>query len=88
MAIDVGQICQIYDQCAANSIDCGSGACSNQTSPNSSPATCYCNSPLELVLIATGKYDCVCPSNTYSYQGGVCALRPNPESGNREKTCF
>jgi hypothetical protein len=45
------QTCQIYDQCAANLIDCGGGKCSNKTSPNDAPATCYCDSPLVLILL-------------------------------------
>jgi hypothetical protein len=88
MALQGNQICQIYDQCAANNIDCGGGSCLNQTSALDPPATCYCNSPLVLVLIAEGKYDCVCSSTTYYYQGGVCVPRPNPESGTRKKKIF
>jgi hypothetical protein len=75
------QTCQIYDQCAANLIDCGGGKCSNKTSPNDAPATCYCDSPLVLILLTQGKYDCVCPSLTYYYSAGVCLPRPDTNQG-------
>jgi hypothetical protein len=79
-AVNGSQVCQIYDQCAANNIDCGAGLCSNQTSAQSTP--CYCNSPLVLIEFSAQKYDCVCPSNTYYYSGGVCIPRPEPDRGN------
>lgn len=75
------QTCQIYDQCAANGIICGGGTCSvNSTSSDSSP-TCYCKSPLTLIQLSTGKYDCICSSDTHYYNGGVCTVRPSSGQG-------
>jgi hypothetical protein len=76
VALTDNQTCQIYDQCAANNIDCGSGKCLNNTSPNGPPPTCYCDSPLSLIQLSAGIYDCVCQSSYYYYSNGLCIKRP------------
>lgn len=75
VALTGNQTCQIYDQCAASGLDCGIGYCSNNTSPNGPPASCYCDSPLTLLQLSPGKYDCVCQSNDYYYSNGLCIKR-------------
>ncbi|CAF3469005.1 unnamed protein product [Rotaria sp. Silwood1] len=80
-ALRGNQTCKIYNQCAANRIDCGGGTCTNNANFNDSLPYCYCNNSLILIQLSAGKYDCICPSNTHYYNGGICTRRPNPELG-------
>ncbi|CAF3337216.1 unnamed protein product [Rotaria socialis] len=80
-ALQGNQVCEVYDQCAANSIDCGGGMCFQNMLANGSLPTCYCNNSLILIQISSGKYDCVCSSNTNYFSGGICIPRPNPGIG-------
>ncbi|CAF1385731.1 unnamed protein product, partial [Rotaria magnacalcarata] len=80
-ALHANQVCEVYDQCAANSIDCGGGTCLPSASANSSLPTCYCNNSLILIQLASGKYDCICSSSTSYFSGGICIPRPNPGIG-------
>ena len=75
------QTCQVYDQCAANRIDCGGGKCTNSTNGSAPLPACYCDNPLQLVSISTSKYDCVCAADSYYYNAGVCTPRPDPDQG-------
>ncbi|CAF0783623.1 unnamed protein product [Rotaria sordida] len=81
VALQGNQTCQIYDQCAANRVDCGGGTCTNNTNLNGSLPTCYCSNSLTLIQLSIGKYDCICPSNTHYYNGGICTIRPDPGLG-------
>ncbi|CAF1151520.1 unnamed protein product [Rotaria sp. Silwood1] len=80
-ALRGNQTCKIYNQCAANRIDCGGGTCTNNANFNDSLPYCFCNNSLILIQLSAGKYDCICPSNTHYYNGGICTRRPNPELG-------
>ncbi|CAF4129363.1 unnamed protein product, partial [Rotaria sp. Silwood2] len=80
-ALKDNQTCKIYNKCAANRIDCGGGICVNNTNSNDLLPTCYCNNSLILIQLLVGKYDCICPSNTHYYNGGVCTILPNPALG-------
>jgi len=82
-AVKENQVCMIYDQCAANGIDCGGGKCTNKTSSTDPDASCYCNDPLRLIKLADNKFDCACQSDKYYYKDGVCQLRPDGNGGGK-----
>ncbi|CAF1457750.1 unnamed protein product, partial [Adineta ricciae] len=87
-ALKQNQTCQVYDQCAANRIDCGGGKCTNSTNSSAPLPGCYCDSPLQLVRISASKYDCICTADSYYYKAGVCAPRPDPDQGLSGESIF
>lgn len=80
VALRGNQTCKIYNQCAANRINCGSGYCLNSTSP-----TCACQKPFDLVMLSPGQSDCICSSVNYSLVNGLCVPRPDLNQGRREE---
>ena len=81
-ALQLGETCLVYDQCAANQINCGGGKCLNSASINGSQASCYCESNLTLIQLSAGNFDCVCPSDTSIFVNGLCVNRT--ANGRRE----